>query len=506
METPGGRRQFSKGVHFFGDMSMTKGLLQHIAERLKSYPANVFLVENNDRFLYRSDVQDAFGVMGIEITNGYSLKQRIRFEMREPDGLLILLCQDKSIYLEDIKRQAVAIEFRLANYLQSYHIPSLIELDLSVLDKLFRNQPLVGLNRKETQEFIEKLKDEATSAEPEYNLDEFIEELNSLLNEELINWSVVSRLIAYGFSKTIGTPKFEELYGHINKANAVFQNTLQTSYHQTKNSSAVKKPRIVSKILDYLNFNFREKKIALIVVDGMALWQYELLKSRLKGTKHEEVIYSWLPSITQLSRQAIFRGATPLTDYRQGPTSEAKLWKVYWKEKGCHEYEVVYQHEKIDFSNLDPVTKLAIVFKDLDEKMHSSTDYVDLLMLTKNWIERSKIFQVVDELISKGFTVFLTTDHGNIQAKGWRGLQGREKLGTNKSGSRSERHIEYSEKWLSDEFIANNPEMGDSVVMEEQAIYFKTDLSFSNKESLVTHGGAHLLEVLIPFVEIRHEL
>lgn len=44
---------------------MTKGLLQHIAERLKSYPANVFLVENNDRFLYRSDVQDAFETIGI---------------------------------------------------------------------------------------------------------------------------------------------------------------------------------------------------------------------------------------------------------------------------------------------------------------------------------------------------------------------------------------------------------------------------------------------------------
>ncbi|MDD3871906.1 MAG: PglZ domain-containing protein, partial [Bacteroidales bacterium] len=235
------------------------------------------------------------------------------------------------------------------------------------------------------------------------------------------------------------------------------------------------------------------------------LWQYELLKTRLPGTKHEEVIYSWLPSITQLSRQAIFRGDIPLTDYRQGPASEERLWKMYWTEKGCHAFEVVYQHEKIDFSNIDSVTKLAIVFKDLDDKMHSSTDYADLLMLTRNWIERSRITQIVSDLLSKGFTVFLTTDHGNIQAKGWRGLQGREKLGTNKSGSRSQRHIEYSEQWLSDEFMANNPEMEDSVVKEAQALFFKNDLSFSNEETLVTHGGAHLLEVLIPFVEIKNE-
>lgn len=484
---------------------MAKGLIQHIIETLKSYPEKVFLVENNDRFLYRSDVQEAFNTFGIEITNGTSLEQRVRFELREPDGLLILLSQDNTNNLEDIKRQAVAIEFSIANYLQVYHIPSIVELELSILDKLFQNQPLVGLNRKETQKFIEKLKAESKSEEQEYDLDDFIKTLNSQLNEGTVNWAVVSRIIAEGISKTINTPKFEELYAQINKANVVFQNTLQASYHQTKNSSAVKKPRIVSKILDYLNFNFRENKIALIVVDGMALWQYELLKSKLPGIKHEEIIYSWLPSITQLSRQAIFRGDTPQTDYRQGPASEEKLWKTYWKEKGCHEFEIAYQHEKTDFSNIDSVSKLAIVLKDLDDKMHSSTDYADLLMLTNNWIERSKIAQIVDELISKGFTVFITSDHGNIQAKGWRGLQGREKLGTNKSGSRSERHIEYSEKWLSDEFMANNPEMGDSVVMEEQAIYFKTDLSFSNKESLVTHGGAHLLEVLIPFVEIRDE-
>lgn len=484
---------------------MTKGLIQHIIETLKSYPAKVFLLENNDRFLYRSDVQEAFNTFGIEITNGTSLEQRVRFELREPDGLLFLLSQDNTNYLEDIKKQAVAIEFSIANYFQAYHIPSIVELDLFILDKLFQNQPLVGLNRKETQKFIEKLKAESESEEQEYDLDDFIKTLNAQLNEGTVNWAVVSRIIAEGISKTIGTPNFEELYAYINNANLVFQEVLQVSYHQTKNSSAVKKPRIVSKILDYLNFNFREEKIALIVVDGMALWQYELLKSKLPGFKHEDVIYSWLPSITQLSRQAIFRGDTPQTDYRQGPASEEKLWKSYWKEKGCHEFEIVYQHEKTDFSNIDSVSKLAIVLKDLDDKMHSSTDYADLLMLTKNWIERSKIDQIVYELILKGFTVFVTSDHGNIQAKGWRGLQGREKLGTNKSGSRSERHIEYSEKWLSDEFMANNPEMGDSVVMEEQAIYFKTDLSFSSKESLVTHGGAHLLEVLMPFVEIRNE-
>ena len=137
--------------------------------------------------------------------------------------------------------------------------------------------------------------------------------------------------------------------------------------------------------------------------------------------------------------------------------------------------------------------------------MHSSTDLKDLLKLTENWIDRSKIRSIIKQLTEAGFRIVLTSDHGNIQAKGWRGLNGREKLGTNKSGSRSERHIEYPEKWLSDEFMDNNPELKDLVLMDDQAIYFKSDLSFSSKDLLVTHGGAHILEVLIPFIEISDE-
>ena len=486
---------------------MAKGLILQIAENLKSYPSEVFLIEDNDRFLYRKDVVESLELLGIEVTNGSNFEQRIRFEMREPDGLLVLLYQNNSGYLEDIKKQAVSVEFRLVDYLQGYHITSVINLKLPILNKLYCNQQLVNLNRKKTLQFVENvLNDSTNSLVLDFDLEVFIVDLNKLIKAKIINWSVVCRIIAKGILICIGRPQFGKLYSQINNINEVFQETLQIAYNQTKNSCAVKKPRIVSKILDYLSFNYLEKKIALIVVDGMAMWQYELLKSRLPGNNHEEVIYSWLPSITQLSRQAIFRGGTPQSDYRQGPASEEKLWNMYWKEKGCHEFEVAYQHEKIDLSNITAIAKLAIVFKDLDKKMHASTDYVDLLGLTQNWIERSKITQVIGELLIKGFTVFLTTDHGNVQAKGWRGLQGREKLGTNKSGSRSERHIEYSERWVTDEFMASNPELEDSVVRENQAIYFKTDLSFSNKKSLVTHGGAHLLEVLIPFVEIKNEL
>ena len=339
----------------------------------------------------------------------------------------------------------------------------------------------------------------------EFDLSGFVSSVDFQLSLEPKNWRVICRIISNGILSSIGTELFGELLSHVNRINTSFQETIQLNYNQTKNSNPRKNPKIVSKILDYISSKFLNEKVALIVVDGLAYWQYELLKERLPKTKNEEVIYSWIPSITQLSRQAIFRGNIPLTDYRQAPLSEEKLWSAYWRAKGIKDFEVRYNHENINLTNLKNISKFAIVLKDLDEKMHSSSDYKDLLNLTQNWIERSKIIHTINDLQLAGFRILLTTDHGNIQAKGWRGLQGREKLGTNKSGSRSERHIEYTEKWLSDEFIANNPELKESVVLEDQAIYFKSDLSFSRKETLVTHGGAHILEVLIPFIEISNE-
>lgn len=483
---------------------MAKGTLHHIASYFKEFTHQVLLVENNDRFLYRNDVIESFASMGIEICKENSIGQRIKYELREPGELLILLSQDNSTYLEDIKKNASLVEWSLDAILPGYHIPSVIDVELPVLDRLLDDQPWIRLKKQDTLKRVEEIRSTIEKKpEDQFDIHAFDVQLNTLLNERVINWSVVSRFIAKGMLQTIGTPLFVSLQGHIQQANRLFQANLQANYHQTKNSSPVKRPRIVSKILDFLSFHYRNEKIALIVVDGMALWQYELLSNKLPGKKQEDVIYSWLPSITQLSRQAIFRGDSPKADYRQAPVGEEKLWKNYWKEKGCKEYEIAYQHGSIDLESTRSITKLAIVFKDLDDKMHGSTDYTDLMMLTRNWIERSGVNGIVGDLLERDFIVFLTSDHGNIQAKGWRGLIGREKLGTNKSGSRSSRHIEYEEEWLTKEFYKANPELKESSILEEGVIYLTGGLSFSGKDSLVTHGGSHLLEVLIPFIEIR---
>lgn len=482
---------------------MSDSLIKNIANDLKCQAAKVLLVENNDRFLFREDVIVKLAVEGINIVQGSPLKQRIAYELKDGHLLLILLSANRQNYLEDISSHSIRYEFFLQHYLGSYHIPSLINEELPILEILFSKNPVVGLTKKETLKEILSIKSQSPGSN--FDTQQFKDAIEAELTQELVNWPVVLEIISDGLIAAIGSKQYNDIVGVINDANEIFQKDLAKNYAQLKNTSAVKSPKIVSKILDYIDFNYKAEKIALIVVDGLSSWQYDLFRDRIQAAKQEGCVYSWLPSITQLSRQAIFKGDSPERTYRQNPANEEKLWLSYWKNKGLNSTEIRYQHENTKLENLAPIKRFALVFKDLDDYMHSSKDYTDLLKLTENWISRSKIVDVVHQLLNQNFRVFITSDHGNIQAKGWRSLQGREKLGTNKSGSRSERHIEYSENWLKDDLLKNNPNLNDSVAQEEQAIYFKNNFSFSSKESLVTHGGSHILEVLIPFVEIKND-
>jgi hypothetical protein len=484
---------------------MENSLIKHIIKVLSGYDAPVLIIENNDGFLFRSDVIEAFERNNINVSIGNNLSQRVTFELRDNSKTLFLINKDNRQYLEDIESIAIHSEFFLSQYLSEYHIPSVKDLPLSILDKLFIKKQLFSLSKSETIKEIEKVSAVSKTKNPKFDINEFTDRINTGLGTSTIDWHEIATLFGDAISRSIGSEQFALILVLIKEANEKFQEHIQSKYAQIKNSNPIKRPQIVSKILDYIDFNYKQDAIALVVIDGLSFWQYALIKNRLSGNKKEEITFSWIPSITQLSRQAIFRGSSPLESYKQNPTNESKLWKDYWKTKNFNDFEILYQHDTINLSSIDGIKRLGIVYKDLDDYMHSSKDYNDLLKLTENWFVRSKIQETIQELLSKGFRVIITSDHGNIQAKGWRGLNGKEKLGTNKSGSRSERHLEYSEKSLKDEFLDNNPELIDSIVQEEQALYFKDELSFSRRDDLVTHGGAHFLEVVIPFIEITNE-
>lgn len=479
---------------------MAKSILERIIKDIKQQPSKVLLIENNDGFLFREDVQNVLKEHDIECAPGTSIDQRVAFELRDKTSTFLFLNRNKKKYLEDIEQKAAEAEFFLVHYFSGYHVPTLIAQPLNVLDKL---KPTVKtLNKQATLRVLASL--DNTNSEKKINVSSEKNKLFKLLEAKAINWSKLSQQLAVLLVNSIGTDHWSETQSIINQCNELFHKSFG-GVMSLQNSSYIKLPKIVSHILPHLKMNYASEKVALIVVDGLGLWQHELLKEKLSGKVTTQVINSWLPSITQLSRQAIFRGDVPEVDYKQGPRNEEKLWFNFWLENGIPKPQIQYLYEPKELENVGGLTKLAMVYKDLDEMMHGSKDLQYLKSSTKIWLTQSSITHNIKSLLHDGFTVFIATDHGNVQARGWRSLTGREKLGANKSGSKSQRHLEYSNLSLYEDFINKNQELEGSIVREEQAIYFKDDLSFSQDESLVTHGGAHLLEMLIPFAKITNE-
>lgn len=482
---------------------MPKKLILKIAGDIKQQGNKVLFVENTDDFLSREDVQNSLADLGILIIVGPQIAQRLYFELRDSKyaaKILVFLIEDDFDYLQDMWRNSTPIEMRLDQFLYGYHLESIVQLDLLTLDKLFLQKRVKPQSREETLREIQIISGiDKTSYKPDIGKIE--EDVKKYLSGNPKDWHSIIDLLSFHLRKSIGTPFRNKIFKKINEINMQFQDELALNYKSLISSSPIKKPAIVSKILDHLVQIPRNNKVALLVIDGLSYWQYQMIKEHFPENfkVNEELTYSWVPSVTELSRQAIFKGSVPDYDYTQNPQNEKKLWNKYWKNKGFFDYEIGYQHTTVEFGDKN-ILRLAVILKELDDKMHGSEDYEDLRGLTKNWIKRIKLIFILEELLKNDYSVYLTTDHGSIQAKGWRNIRGKEKLGTH--NSKSQRHLNYSEDWIANDFLEKNPELKENISRDENTIYFKNDYSFSNKESLITHGGSHILEVLIPFVKI----
>ena len=467
--------------------------------------SNVLIIENNDGFLMRQDIQDLFDAE-ISFCSGDKMDQRFKFEESKLAGTkLVLLNKNDRKYLADMEKVSYRKEVFLKDYFSSCDASILKDCSIGILERLYVEQSHITLGRQETKDKINKIETIVKSEMDRVDIQLLLSDLKDLLKEKSDDWKSIIELSSKILLHSIGTESFQQNWKFINEVNDAFQEYRGRVYKGLWNSSQISRPKIVSGILPHLQFKYksdRSKKVALIVIDGMSWWQYEMIKASLPGNKEEHMIFSWLPSITQLSRQAIFRGGIPIASYRQSPSEEKKLWKKYWSANNIASNDIAYFHSELPLEQIGNKKRLAFVDVALDSAMHACNDLNDLKDLTKNWIERECIGEKVKELIKLGFELYLTTDHGNIQARKGKKINAQQR---NLSKSRSERHLELGDLRLVENFNDNHQEILESLVREENVVYFKDDKSFSGEKSLVSHGGAHMMEVLIPFVRIYEE-
>lgn len=284
-----------------------------------------------------------------------------------------------------------------------------------------------------------------------------------------------------------------------------FQRFIDNTYGSLFSLSGVRKPVVVSRILEHINARPARKK-ALLVIDGMNYWQWSLLGKVLvnKGLNcSSSASLAFIPTITAWSRQAIFKGDKP--DLTQNNSKEDKLFEAFWLKQGVPAYQIQYKkfsvNEPLLVSGIpNDVTMLGLVCNDLDEVMHGSVlGNSQLKTSTEQWIEKSKIVGIVGDLRARGFQIYITADHGNIEATGLKNLTLKEKVG---ALSRSKRHLHFTNDILLESFREQNS--GLTLGLKGLSVYLRHQEAFTSENiQVITHGGSHFWEVIVPFISIN---
>lgn len=336
---------------------------------------------------------------------------------------------------------------------------------------------------------------------------EYLKQQLEMIDDIADQWFKIIQVFANAKLKYIATnnSSLKESYIQIESTfNNRFQRFVDNTYNSLFTLNGVRKPVLVFRILEHIKAKPSKKK-ALLVIDGMNYWQWSILSKSLSdaGLNYSaNASLAYIPTITAWSRQAIFRGDKP--NLSEDNSKESKLFQEYWLANNVLAYQIDYKKFNVDGQlDIDTIsndtTILGLVCNDLDDIMHGSIlGDQQLKTNTDLWIEKSNIVKTVSELKAKGFQVFITADHGNIEAKGLGNLTQKDKVG---SLSRGKRHMHFTNETLMNGFLEQNINL--DLGKKGLSVYLKHKEAFTTENSqVVTHGGSHFWEVIVPFISI----
>ncbi len=471
---------------------------------------NISIIRSADALLMREDIFSCISEeSGVKFVKGSNIELRFHFEMHKNDAgphYCYLLSVGQTL-MPDIMNNAYVTDFKITDLFSCYDLTTLIAVQPSfpLLGLLFEKRSLRNLGPRETMDVINKQKE---------RLGADVSELKQQLLGITLDWTSATTMtqICDLVTKAIMQNAYKEIEPALDQINANFQQFVDEFYFGTLTSSSYGKPKVVSKILPYIcNKHAKMEQVALVVVDCLSYWQYTMLGKRLReeGLKiKDDILYAWMPSITELSRQAIFRGDFPENDYNQGKESERKLWKKYWTSsdrggKQVTEYDILYIYQE-DFPELIYQQRVAYVDVSLDKTAHACHTTKDLYSITENWIER--ILPRIKRLYQEGYCIYIATDHGNIFSHdGW-SLNQYDKTFIVKEkdsdASRGERYLRFNKEKYLDAFVDMHPSDKTNWLTKDNWLVWRNTQSFKPTDE-ITHGGSHFMEMVVPFITIE---
>lgn len=301
-----------------------------------------------------------------------------------------------------------------------------------------------------------------------------------------------------------------------------FQIWIQQHYDSLSSLPSTKPVMVhqVAKSMAYRRAEMQTAKTALIVMDGMSYDQWLCIKAELDLKTYEtseDTLFAWIPTLTSISRQSIFNASVPyyLAQHIGSTIKEPKHWQRYWEDNGVPSQSISYLRmdgtgdigaELEKQVNLRSALVFGLVLNVIDDIMHGmNLGSAGMHSQIKHWVKQGYFGSLLQLLLDHGYTVWITSDHGNLECEG---------IGNIQDGSLSETKASrvriYQSEVLRDQAALKSdgslvwtpkglPNSLYSLFAPYQASYH------SIGKKIVSHGGISMEEVMVPLVKINRK-
>lgn len=337
-----------------------------------------------------------------------------------------------------------------------------------------------------------------------------VREIEELLARLPVDWRAVAPLwgeLSYWYCQAgMKPPEIDALDQKISEA---FTEYILTSYRDLFYENYLTRPATVDKVLPLLAYQPAAKKV-LICMDGMGFQEWCCLKRYLtsRGIDSFNVmaVFALLPTLTRASRRALFCGGPAPDDRVEEERGFLQFVRQKWPEGERRRagtfmnIDLRWRNEYLDFDYLGLACNL------VDDLAHATVGVQDSKELMQKslivHLDGSGFAETVQRLLEEGYRVYFTADHGSVWCRG-NGHQASRWL----VEERARRALLFPNRILAKDFAAgknllvyeNSHLFGDAVAVFPVG----REMFAPEREAAISHGGIHVEEVIVPFIEVQ---
>ncbi|MEN6462208.1 MAG: PglZ domain-containing protein [Syntrophomonas sp.] len=338
---------------------------------------------------------------------------------------------------------------------------------------------------------------------------QLVKDIRLLLEQDKIDWQVIAR--RWGELEYLHPAELLEAESYFeldNEISQLFHSFINQDYDQLFFASFKNGPVTINQTMRYLG-TLDTNRIALLCFDGMGFSEWIGLKNYLKVNQfwnfNESATFALIPSLTSSSRTSLFSGEVLLDKMGSESAGFVKAVDKYFPNgKSASKQLFKNTDGKWNRDYLDH-DMLGIVFDIIDSAGHKSILFSKSKKNMHHQLQelygQTQIALTISTLLREGYRVFLTADHGSIWCSG-NGVKAEKYL----VEDRALRALIYPNIKLAEDFANKN----DLILIQNPRILGDRALvlprgrqMFNTKDKLgISHGGIHIEEVVIPFVEV----